>query len=141
MPETMMMMILVTRSDPLYSPGYSRLVLTHHNNFPFSPVNTSHSCVHLPASVLISAQAVSQALGWSSKLEEVFKENYKQDPTLYWQYFASSTGFLRYFPAAQWVEAVSSADDPRMRDWYIRAATGHKVMNKLGLSCAKLSTA
>lgn len=38
------------------------------------------------------------ALMWSERLDDVFAENLKRDPTIY-QYFASKEGLLRYFPA------------------------------------------
>ncbi len=38
------------------------------------------------------------AMMWSNKLDEIFAENLKRDPTIY-QYFASKEGVLRYFPA------------------------------------------
>lgn len=38
------------------------------------------------------------SLMWSGRLDDVFAENFKRDPTMY-QYFASREGLLRYFPA------------------------------------------
>lgn len=38
-------------------------------------------------------------LMWSNKLDDVFLENMRKDPTLHWQYFASREGLLRYYPA------------------------------------------
>lgn len=35
---------------------------------------------------------------WSNRLDDVFADNLKRDPTIY-QYFASKEGLLRYFPA------------------------------------------
>lgn len=31
-------------------------------------------------------------------LDDVFKENLKEDPLLKWQYFCSSTGFFKFYP-------------------------------------------
>jgi hypothetical protein len=38
------------------------------------------------------------AMMWSDRLDDIFAENLKRDPTIY-QYFASKEGVLRYFPA------------------------------------------
>lgn len=37
-------------------------------------------------------------LQWSEKLDEVFVSNYKADPSLSWQYFGSTAGFMRHYP-------------------------------------------
>ena len=38
------------------------------------------------------------AIRWSEALERIYISNYELDPTLTWQYFGSSTGFLRQYP-------------------------------------------
>ena len=58
-------------------------------------VNLSHSSVHVPTDVFDGEEAVINAIDWSRKLEDTFQDNYKRDPGLSWQYFGSSTGFLR----------------------------------------------
>ena len=45
----------------------------------------------------VDAETIN-ALMWSSRLDDVFSDNLKRDPTIY-QYFASREGLLRYFPA------------------------------------------
>ena len=37
---------------------------------------------------------------WSEKLDEFFRKNYEDDPTLTWQYFGSASGFLRSYPGS-----------------------------------------
>lgn len=37
-------------------------------------------------------------LQWSEKLDEVFLQNYRSDPSLSWQYFGSTAGFMRHYP-------------------------------------------
>lgn len=41
---------------------------------------------------------VLEGLKWSEPLDIIFKENFVDDPTLTWQYFASPKGFMRHFP-------------------------------------------
>ena len=41
---------------------------------------------------------VLEAINWTEGLEEVWKENREEDPDLAWQYFGSSTGFMRMYP-------------------------------------------
>lgn len=67
---------------------------------------------------------------WSEALDEVFRQNYKSDPALSWQYFGSDTGLLRHFPAKVW-ESKDEGDDVdvydcRKRSWYIETATCSK---------------
>lgn len=45
-----------------------------------------------------TGSAVRDGLRWSEGLDEVFRENYLADPTMSWQYFGSSSGFLRHYP-------------------------------------------
>lgn len=60
-------------------------------------------------------------------LDNIFDSNYKRDPSLLWQFFCSSTGFLRQFPATKW-KWVDPVDlyDCRIRHWYIGAANSPK---------------
>jgi hypothetical protein len=41
---------------------------------------------------------VLNAIKWSEHLDPLFINNYEMDPSLSWQYFGSSTGFLRRYP-------------------------------------------
>lgn len=66
------------------------------------------------------------AIEWSESLDNVFKDNFNQDPTLSWQFFGSSTGFMRQYPASKWDQSPVDLYDCRLRSWYIEAATGPK---------------
>lgn len=76
--------------------------------------------------ISISAHEVIRGIQWSEKLDSIFIENYKGDPTLSWQYFGSYTGFMRQFPAMIWHQEPVDAFDCRTRSWFIEAATSPK---------------
>ena len=44
------------------------------------------------------APEILNTIKWSEALDEVFRNNSKEDPGLKWQYFGSETGVLRSFP-------------------------------------------
>jgi hypothetical protein len=117
------------RSDDYWAPGYSRMVLSANKHFSGIPVNISHSSVHVPTNVFDGEPKVINAIDWSRKLDETFKDNYQRDPSLSWQFFGSSTGFLRQYPAMKWLMYEDDPDmyDARMRDWYIKSAASPKV--------------
>lgn len=47
-----------------------------------------------------------KGIKWSEELDKTFRNNYKEDPTLSWQYFGSSTGFMRQFPGKEHSNAI-----------------------------------
>jgi len=108
--------------------GYSRLMLSANPHFSGIPVNTSRSSVHVPTNVFDGEPKVINAIDWSKKLDDTFRDNYERDPSLSWQYFGSSTGFLRQYPAIKWLTYEDDPDmyDARMRDWYIKSAASSK---------------
>ena len=85
----------------------------------FSPI----SSVHYPKGLILSPE-FTDALNWSRALDEVFDNNKKVDPTINGQFFVSSKGFMRHFPA---MESKQVDTDPRRGSWYTAAATGSKV--------------
>jgi len=102
-----------------------QLVLTPNKHFSMIPVNTSRSAVYVPTSVSDQKPKVINAIDWSKKLDHIFSKNYKKDPSLNWQYFASSSGFLRLYPAKEWSED-NNWYDARMTDWYSKASSPSK---------------
>ena len=49
----------------------------------------------------ILATIVLNELNWSEALEDVFRKNREDDPTLLWQVFGSATGLARYYPGRE----------------------------------------
>lgn len=49
-------------------------------------------CLHFVACEVI------KDIQWSQQLDSIFIDNYQKDPTLSFQFFGSSTGFMRQFP-------------------------------------------
>ncbi|XP_031332073.1 voltage-dependent calcium channel subunit alpha-2/delta-3 isoform X2 [Photinus pyralis] len=103
-----------------------RLPLFPNPQFYNIPVNTNHSAVHVPSNVYERSKEVIKGIKWSEELDNTFKNNYKEDPTLSWQYFGSSTGFMRQFPAMIWSQEPVDLFDCRTRSWYIEAASSPK---------------
>ncbi|XP_055322700.1 voltage-dependent calcium channel subunit alpha-2/delta-3 isoform X3 [Sitodiplosis mosellana] len=105
-----------------------RIRLHKNRNFYNIPVNTSLSSVHVPTNVYGRACDVIKDIEWSNKLDRIFKDNYQKDPTLSFQFFGSSTGFMRQFPASKWKQDPVDLFDCRLRPWYIEAAASPKDM-------------
>lgn len=96
---------------------------THFFNYS---VNTTHSSVQVPSNVYDRSSSVLEDLQWSELLDEVFVQNYKSDPALSWQYFGTSTGLLRHYPAMAWFRDHIDVYDCRKRSWFIETATCSK---------------
>ncbi|GFG33999.1 hypothetical protein Cfor_04865 [Coptotermes formosanus] len=112
--------------------GSKEISLTQNRHFDQLAVNTSLSSVLLPPDVRDSDQEVLNAIKWSEHLDPLFVNNYEMDPSLSWQYFGSSTGFLRRYPAIKWPADYSTSrsgqelHDFRTSSWYIDSATSPK---------------
>nr|XP_023018198.1 voltage-dependent calcium channel subunit alpha-2/delta-3-like [Leptinotarsa decemlineata] len=112
-----------------YKDRYKNMTLNNDTHFYNLAVNTNYSSVHVPINVYELDDNVSFAIQWSQSLDDIFKENYKLDPALSWQYFGSTTGIMRHYPAHKWPgnSANSGRDlllfDCRIRTWFIEAAT------------------
>lgn len=106
----------------------SIITLKENPQFFNIPVNLSVSSVHVPTNVFDRADNVLKDIQWSQNLDSVFKDNFKNDPTLSFQFFGSSTGFMRQFPATRWRQDPVDLYDCRLRSWYIEAAASPKDM-------------
>ncbi|XP_069675652.1 voltage-dependent calcium channel subunit alpha-2/delta-3-like isoform X2 [Periplaneta americana] len=101
---------------------YTPMELRPDYHFYNIPVNVNHSCVHVPTNVYDMAEPVLDIIKWSEVLDDVFIHNYYSDPGLSFQYFGSSYGLLRSYPAMKW-RGDPDLFDCRNRYWYIQAAT------------------
>ncbi|XP_068595706.1 voltage-dependent calcium channel subunit alpha-2/delta-1 [Brachionichthys hirsutus] len=109
------------RPDFTEDPSFKRL--TDHN----------HTAVHIPTDIYDGSNIVLNELNWTEELEEVFRKNREDDPTLLWQVFGSATGLARYYPASPWMDARKTPSkidlyDVRRRPWYIQGAASPKDM-------------
>ncbi|OXB63080.1 hypothetical protein ASZ78_002574 [Callipepla squamata] len=102
----------------------ANFALTFLTNSVETPEIFTH--VHNPTIVL-------NELNWTAALDDVFKRNREEDPTLLWQVFGSATGLARYYPASPWVDNSRTPNkidlyDVRRRPWYIQGAASPKDM-------------
>ncbi|CAJ1056749.1 voltage-dependent calcium channel subunit alpha-2/delta-1 [Xyrichtys novacula] len=109
------------RPDFKEDPSFKRL--TDHN----------HTAVHIPTDIYDGSTIVLNELNWTEALEDVFRKNREDDPTLLWQVFGSATGLARYYPASPWMDARKTPSkidlyDVRRRPWYIQGAASPKDM-------------
>ncbi|GFO15487.1 voltage-dependent calcium channel subunit alpha-2/delta-3, partial [Plakobranchus ocellatus] len=91
-------------------------------------LNRENSSIHVPTNIYDKSRRILNGVNWTTKLTQQFILNRKVDPTLTWQYFCSSDGFFRVYPAMQWPRDADKVDtfDCRIRKWYIQAATSPK---------------
>ncbi|KAF7991299.1 hypothetical protein HCN44_002861 [Aphidius gifuensis] len=114
--------------------GSRELLLNGNRHFDNLPVNLSVSAILLPPGVKNSDSDVLSGLQWTDILDPLFVNNYESDPTLSWQYFGATSGFLRRFPAIAWPPRRSTrypdggpdVYDFRALDWFIGGATSPK---------------
>ncbi|XP_058501921.1 voltage-dependent calcium channel subunit alpha-2/delta-1 isoform X2 [Solea solea] len=93
----------------------------------------NHTAVHIPTDIYDGSTIVLNELNWTEALEDVFRKNREEDPTLLWQVFGSATGLARYYPASPWMDARKTPSkidlyDVRRRPWYIQGAASPKDM-------------
>ncbi|XP_049277922.1 voltage-dependent calcium channel subunit alpha-2/delta-4 isoform X1 [Anopheles funestus] len=118
------------QSDGRLAEGSRQMLLRHMRRFEGYPVNISLSSVLMPAGVSLDDPETQSAIKWSSHLDPLFANNIERDSALSWQYFGSSTGFLRRFPGTAWPPETSygskEINDFRSEDWFIQAASSPK---------------
>ncbi|XP_039313791.1 voltage-dependent calcium channel subunit alpha-2/delta-3 isoform X2 [Solenopsis invicta] len=116
------------------------MFLVANRHFDHLAVNVSLSAVLLPNGIKDNERDVASGIQWSEYLDLLFVNNYESDPTLSWQYYGATTGFLRRFPAISWPpmegtpgmskssrhRAVRDVYDFRMSNWFVGAANSPK---------------
>ncbi|XP_059352262.1 voltage-dependent calcium channel subunit alpha-2/delta-3-like isoform X2 [Daphnia carinata] len=110
--------------------NHKALMMSNSQHFGNVGINTSVSAVHVPTNVFDGGPDVMNGILWSEQLDRIFMTNYESDPSLTWQYFGSSTGFMRQYPATKWGQGEWEPDlfDCRLRPWYLQAAASPKDM-------------
>ncbi|XP_059050982.1 voltage-dependent calcium channel subunit alpha-2/delta-4 isoform X3 [Achroia grisella] len=109
-----------------------RLLLYPSRHFDHIAVNTSYSAVLMPPYINTEDPEVQNQIAWSEHLDPLFVNNYEIDPTLSWQYYASSKGFMRRYPAMSWPPEDGYSHhardfyDFRSSNWFVEAATSPK---------------
>ncbi|XP_068611504.1 voltage-dependent calcium channel subunit alpha-2/delta-1-like [Brachionichthys hirsutus] len=96
-------------------------------------VSYNTTAVHIPTDIYEGSTIILNELNWTEALEEIFRKNKAEDPSLLWQVFGSATGLARYYPASPWMNTSKSANkldlyDVRRRPWYIQGAASPKDM-------------
>uniref|UniRef100_A0A3B5BDV9 Voltage-dependent calcium channel subunit alpha-2/delta-1-like n=1 Tax=Stegastes partitus TaxID=144197 RepID=A0A3B5BDV9_9TELE len=96
-------------------------------------VSYNTTAVHIPTDIYNGSTIILNELNWTEALEDVFRKNKEEDPSLLWQVFGSATGLARYYPASPWTVTSDIPDkidlyDVRRRPWYIQGAASPKDM-------------
>nr|XP_022916420.1 voltage-dependent calcium channel subunit alpha-2/delta-4 [Onthophagus taurus] len=103
---------------------YLPMKLNSDTHFYNIEVDTDKSSIHVPMNIFDRHKEPKIAVQWSEELDSVFKNNYQSDPSLSWQYFCSSSGVMRHYPAKKWIyDENTDIFDCRIRTWYIEATT------------------
>ncbi|XP_059367245.1 voltage-dependent calcium channel subunit alpha-2/delta-1-like isoform X3 [Carassius carassius] len=97
------------------------------------PVSYNTTAVHIPTDIYEGSTIILNELNWTAGLDDIFKKNKADDPSLLWQVFGSASGMARYFPASPWVDTRNTPNkidlyDVRRRPWYIQGAASPKDM-------------
>ncbi|XP_076634618.1 voltage-dependent calcium channel subunit stolid isoform X2 [Colletes latitarsis] len=114
--------------------------LASSRRFDHLAVNLTLSTVLLPAGVKDAYREVAAGIQWSEYLDLLFVNNYESDPSLSWQYYGATSGFLRRFPAISWPpieerasgtsrsanRVVRDVYDFRISNWFVGAANSPK---------------
>ncbi|XP_061388460.1 voltage-dependent calcium channel subunit alpha-2/delta-4 [Musca vetustissima] len=130
-------------ADGKLADGARHMDIRFMRRFERLPVNLSLSSILVPNGVSLDDGDVKAALQWSAHLDPLFQNNLERDPALSWQYFGSTTGFLRRFPGTAWPPEGSKGSkqihDFRTHNWFVQAASSPKDIMILLDSSSKMS--
>uniref|UniRef100_A0A3B4AHX6 VWFA domain-containing protein n=1 Tax=Periophthalmus magnuspinnatus TaxID=409849 RepID=A0A3B4AHX6_9GOBI len=118
--------------DPNKTEGRIRPDFKHDASFK-RLTDSNYTAVHIPTDIYNGSTIVLNELKWTERLEDVFRINREDDPTVLWQVFGSATGLARYYPASPWMDVRKTPSkidlyDVRRRPWYIQGAASPKDM-------------
>ncbi|CAK9815507.1 Voltage-dependent calcium channel subunit alpha-2/delta-3 [Anthophora plagiata] len=114
--------------------------LSSNRHFDHLAVNVTLSTVLLPVGVKDDDREVAAGIQWSEYLDLLFVNNYESDPSLSWQYYGATSGFLRRFPAISWPPVGEGTSGPsknanrpvrdvydfRISNWFVGGANSPK---------------
>lgn len=87
---------------------------------------SKESSVFFPIDVFDKDANITRIIHRTRGLDKAFNHNYRNDPSIGWQYFCNSTGLFRHFPATTWDFYPINTYDCRTRHWYTGAASSSK---------------
>lgn len=124
-------------ADGKLADGARHMDIRFMRRFERLPVNLSLSSILVPNGVSLDDGDVKAALQWSAHLDPLFQNNLERDPALSWQYFGSTSGFLRRFPGTAWPPEGSKGSkqihDFRTHNWFVQAASSPKDIVSLNI--------
>ncbi|XP_070489901.1 voltage-dependent calcium channel subunit alpha-2/delta-3-like [Chironomus tepperi] len=89
-------------------------------------IKSKEAGVFVPVDVYDKDINITKIIHRSKSIDKAFEANYKEDPTIGWQYFCNSSGLFRHYPATSWNFYPMNIYDCRMRHWFTNAATSSK---------------
>lgn len=91
-------------------------------------INTKsqEASVFVPTDVFDKNKNLTLIIHRSMGLDRAFNHNYRNDPSIGWQYFCNGSGLFRHFPATNWNFHPVNTYDCRTRNWYTGAAISAK---------------
>jgi hypothetical protein len=90
--------------------------------FSRQPVNLSLSSVKVPIDVAKTDKSLVSSIRLSKLIEDTWVGNLGNDSSMSWQYFGSSDGFLRVYPAVKWRQDFPDTFDARFERWYLETS-------------------
>lgn len=101
---------------------HSFISLSRTKRFFKQKVSFDESIIKISDAIQRNHRETINTVVYTKELEQVFKSNNKTDKDIRWQYFGSSSGLLRLYPAREWdtnFAGFYNDYDPRVRNWYI----------------------